>query len=191
MLSRICIHFFSEPFDECHIIYDQLKEAAQLCPTLYTLDCSPSFLMWPSMQEYCSGLPFLLQDVFWHRVWTQVVPHCKQITYFLSHQGSLWPITPKYFSMYFCKNRLYMTTQTVIKSVNLILMVIYDLPSYSNFVNWPIMSFIAWSSHNISSLRSCIYLMVMSLCLRCFHRLCLFTYWCSMSTVPLSSLFLQ
>ena len=42
-----------------------------------------------SRQEYWSGLLFLLQGTSWPRDRTQGLPHCRQMLYRLSHQGSL------------------------------------------------------------------------------------------------------
>ena len=47
-----------------------------------------------SRQEYCNGLPFLLQGIFPTQGWNPGLLHCRQIL--LSHQGSLlflWPST--------------------------------------------------------------------------------------------------
>ena len=67
------------------------SEVTQSCPTL----CDPTVVAYqvlPSMgfsrQEYWSGLPFLLQEIFTTQELNLGLPHCRQILYRLSHQGS-------------------------------------------------------------------------------------------------------
>ena len=67
------------------------SEVTQSCPTL----CDPmvvAYQLLPSMgfsrQEYWSGLPFLLQVIFTTQGLNLGLPHCRQILYRLSHQGS-------------------------------------------------------------------------------------------------------
>ena len=42
-----------------------------------------------SRQEYCSGLPFLSSGDLPNQGLNPGLPHCKQIPYYMSHQGSL------------------------------------------------------------------------------------------------------
>ena len=41
-------------------------------------------------QEYWSGLPFLLQEIFLTQRWNPSLLHCRQTLYCLSHQGSIF-----------------------------------------------------------------------------------------------------
>ena len=63
----------------------------QLCLTLWPHGLQPSRLLCPwgfSRQEYWSGLPCLLQGIFPIQGSNPGLPHCGQILYWLSHQGS-------------------------------------------------------------------------------------------------------
>ena len=67
------------------------SEVTQSCPTL----CNPMAVAYqvpPSMgfsrQEYWSGLPFLLQEIFPTQGLNPGLPHCRKILYHLSPQGS-------------------------------------------------------------------------------------------------------
>ena len=68
------------------------SEVTQSCPTL----CDPmvvAYQLLPSMgfsrQEYWSGLPFLLQEIFTTQGLNLGLPHCRWTLYRLRHQGSL------------------------------------------------------------------------------------------------------
>ena len=62
-----------------------MKEVAQLCPTL----CHPVDCPWDSPgQNTGVGSRSLLQGIFPTQGWNPALPHCGQILYQLSHQGS-------------------------------------------------------------------------------------------------------
>ena len=61
----------------------EVAQRVQLFATLWTV--SLGF----SRQEYWSGLPFLLQGIFPTQGLNQGLPHCRQMLYHLSYQGSL------------------------------------------------------------------------------------------------------
>ena len=67
----------------------------QSCPTVCDpLDCSPPLSMGISVhgdspgQNSGVGCHFLLQGIFPTQGWNPGLPHCRQILYHLSHQGS-------------------------------------------------------------------------------------------------------
>ena len=61
----------------------EFAQRVQLFATLWTV--SLGF----SRQEYWSGLPFLLQGIFPTQGLNLGLPHCRQMLYHLSYQGSL------------------------------------------------------------------------------------------------------
>ena len=61
--------------------------------TLWTLAHKPPQSVEFSRQEYCSGLPLFLQEIFLTQGWNPGLLCCRQILYHLSHQGS--PSSPK------------------------------------------------------------------------------------------------
>ena len=61
----------------------------QLFETPWTVAHQASLSIEFSGQEYWSGLPFLLQGIFPTQGLNPGLPHCSQILYHLSHQGSL------------------------------------------------------------------------------------------------------
>ena len=63
----------------------------QLFATPWTVAYKAPVCMEFSRQEYWSGLPFLLQGIFPTQGSNLGRPHCRQMLYHLSHQGSLLP----------------------------------------------------------------------------------------------------
>ena len=64
---------------------------AQACPTLCnSMDCSHQAPLSIELysQEHWSGLHLLLQEIFLTQESNPGLPHCRQILYCLSHQGS-------------------------------------------------------------------------------------------------------
>ena len=68
------------------------SEVAQSCPTLCNLMGSSLHQAPPSMgfsrRKYWSGFHFLLQGIFSSQGSNPGLPHCRQMLYHLSHQGS-------------------------------------------------------------------------------------------------------
>ena len=60
----------------------------RLFATLWTVACQAPLSMGFSRQEYWSGLPCPLQGIFPIQGWNPGLPHCRQILYHLSYQGS-------------------------------------------------------------------------------------------------------
>lgn len=93
---------------------------------------------------------------------------------------NLWPITPKYFSVDCIRDILLNDPSTVINSSKFnIDTILCDLPSYSNIVNWPKMSFIVLVSlpHGVQSRIRNVFDCYVSLIWKHFHRLCLLRHW--------------
>ena len=66
-------------------------KVAKSCPMLmtsWTIACQGPLSMGFSRQEYCSGLPFLLQEIFPIQGSNSGLQHCRQTLYRMSHQGS-------------------------------------------------------------------------------------------------------
>ena len=66
----------------------KLLSRVQLFLTLWTVAYQAPPFMGFSRQEYWSGLPFLLQGLFPTQGLNLGLPHCRQMPYPLSHQGS-------------------------------------------------------------------------------------------------------
>ena len=65
-----------------------LLSRVRLSVTPWTVVHQAPLSMEFSRQEYWSGLPFLLQGTFLTQGSNPGLPHCRQILYHLSHQGS-------------------------------------------------------------------------------------------------------
>ena len=59
----------------------------RLFVTPWTVACQAPLSIGFSRQEYWSGLPFLLQEIFPTQGSNPGLPHCRQTLYHLSHQG--------------------------------------------------------------------------------------------------------
>ena len=64
---------------------------AQSCLTLWTVACQAPLSTEFSRQVHWSGLPFPTQGIFPTQGLNRGLPHCRQILYHLSHQGSPFP----------------------------------------------------------------------------------------------------
>ena len=71
-----------------HTVMCQLLGRVPLCVTPWSAARRAPLSMGFSRQEHCSGLPFLLQGIFLTQGLNPGPPHCRQILYQRSHQGS-------------------------------------------------------------------------------------------------------
>ena len=79
----------------CVCVHTHLLSRVQLFATPWTVAHQSPLSMESSRQEYWSGLPFLLQEIFPTQRLNPGLLHCRQILYRLSHQD-VWGIkTPE------------------------------------------------------------------------------------------------
>ena len=66
----------------------KLLSRVRLCATLWTAAHQAPLFMRLSRPEHWSGCHFLLQGIFLTQGSNPGLPHCRQMLYHLSHQGS-------------------------------------------------------------------------------------------------------
>ena len=80
------LQYFSNTFSTCESV-----SCSVMSNSLQPHGWEPTRLLCPwgfSRQEYWNRLPFLLQGILLTQGSNSGLPHCRQILYFLSHQGS-------------------------------------------------------------------------------------------------------
>jgi len=101
-----------------------------------------------SRQEYWSGLPFFLQGIFPTQELSPGLPHCRQILYRLSHQGSLcllgqrfcqyyrwklnysWPLRSMNVFLIFCGNPCFLKNLSPFSYWSVWIYIYVEFPTY-------------------------------------------------------------